>query len=165
METQNLTSPIALIIGQYELQNRLFNNVVNGIKNEDAAQPMNENTNHVAWLIGHIVSTRYMIANLLGLNLKEPYPELFENGKGLQKDAVYPNISDLTEHWTFISSKLIEKLNTLTTSEIKASIPFDVPTGNTMGDYLSFCAHHEAYTIGQLGLYRRYLGYEPMKYS
>src|SRR5829696_4938062 len=92
METLNPTRVVSPLLAQFKLQERLFNNVLDGLKEEDALKRINANTNHIAWLTGHLVSTRFMMAGLLGIQLQEPFPELFANGKGLQADAKYPTL-------------------------------------------------------------------------
>ena len=162
MATQQITA----LIDQLNLQTRLFKNVIADIKDEDAKKQIVPGTNHTAWLAGHTVSTRYGLGSMFGLQVSEPYPEIFGDGKGLQSDIEYPSISELTKNWDSISSQVIGKLNTLTDEDISGPLPFQLPIAdNTMKGYLSFIAHHEAYTIGQLGLLRRLNGYPAMTYA
>jgi hypothetical protein len=165
MTTKTSASPISDLIGQFKLQERLFANVTSEIKNEDGQKRINQNTNHLAWLVGHTVSTRYMLLNVLGVNASEPFPDLFSQGKGMQENVTYPSVTDLTKDWSSVSQKLEERLNALNGSELEANAPFPTPLGPSIKNFISFCAHHEAYTIGQMGLYRRFLGYPAMKYS
>ncbi len=160
-----MTSSIKHLISQFNLQTRLFNNVTSGVSDTDSLQHLNENTNKIAWPTGHTVSTRYMLANVLGMQEQEPYPALFANGKGFDKTAQYPSMAALTKDWNAISTKMVSALGSLTEEKLDAKGPFPVPTGETIGDLISFFAHHEAYTIGQLGIARRYFGLEAMKYS
>ena len=160
-----MSNSIKHLINQFNLQTRLFNNVTVGISDAAATTPMNENTNHAAWLIGHIVSTRYMLAGALGLKEAEPFPDLYGNGKGMDKTAPYPSMVDLTKDWAAISEKVSAALGSLSEEALATKMPRPVPTGDTLGDLISFLIHHEAYTIGQLGIYRRFHGQEAMKYS
>jgi len=153
------------LINQFNLHTRLFNNVIEGIPDGNAVQSMTANTNHIAWLTGHIVSTRYMLAGVLGLSEKEPYPSLFEKGKGMEKDAVYPSMNELTKDWNSVSLKIVEALKNLSAEALDTKMPRPVPIGDTLGDFISFLMHHEAYSIGQIGLYRRYFDLDPMKYN
>jgi hypothetical protein len=166
MSPQTYTPAISALAGQFNLQTRLFKNVLEGISDKDATRRINGHMNHIAWLAGHIVSTRYMLANALGLNVQEAFPDLFANGKGIQEGLEYPPLSELKKDWEFISDKLIEKLNSLTEKDLEAKPPFPTPIGeNTIANMIAFFAHHEAYTIGQLGMCRKFLGYNAMKYT
>ncbi|MCD6010968.1 MAG: hypothetical protein K0Q79_830 [Flavipsychrobacter sp.] len=160
-----MVNSIKHLINQYNLQTRLFSNVTTGVNDTQAQQQMNPNTNHIAWLAGHTVSTRYMLANALGLQEKEPFPELYENGKGMDKTAKYPAMAELTRDWGSVSEKVGAALNNLTEEALQNKMPFAVPTGDTLGDFITFIIHHEAYTIGQMGISRRFFGLDAMKYN
>lgn len=149
------------LINQFDLQSRLFHNVTAGIPEAYAGMPMNRHTNHVAWLAGHTVSTRYMLANTLGIQAQEPFPELFRDGKGMDRSAEYPPMRELTKDWDPISAAVKGALNALDDQGLDGKAPM----GDTLGDYVSFLMHHEAYTLGQLGIFRRFHGLEPMKYE
>ncbi len=162
MATQQITA----LIDQLNLQTRLFKNAVADLKDEDARKQIVPGTNHTSWLAGHTVSTRYGLANMFGAHASEPYPELFAHQKGMEAGVEYPSISDLTKDWDSISNVVIAKLNTLTDEDLAAPLPFQLPIADTTKKgYLSFITHHEAYTIGQLGLLRRLNGYPAMTYA
>ena len=160
-----MTDAMKYLAGQFKLQTRLFNNVTAEVSEADSKQSLNSNTNNMAWLAGHSVSTRYMLAQILGLSVSEPFPALFANGKGLDKTAAYPSMSELTNDWNTISAQIETALNTLPAEALHNKMPQPVPTGDTLGDFLAFLMHHEAYTIGQLGLARRFYGLQAMTYN
>lgn len=160
-----MSNSIKHLVSQFNLQTRLFNNVTVGVNDDHSHVQMNNNTNHIAWLTGHTVSTRYMLANVLGLRVQEPFPTYFENGRGIDKNVKYPSMGELTKDWTTISEKIEPVLKNLSEEALDNTAPFSVPTGNTLGDFISFLMHHEAYTIGQLGISRRYVGLDAMKYT
>jgi len=164
MSTQTATR-ISTLIEMLNLQTRLFSNAISGISEEHAHQRLNENTNHIAWLAGHIVSSRFAMANLAGLTVQEPYPDLFGNGKGIESQS-YPSMSEMTKDWNDISEKLVQGLAELPESTLSEKAPFDLPFGDpSLHGAFAFFVHHEAYTIGQIGIARRYFGYEAMKYA
>jgi len=166
METQNAKSPIAALISQFELQTRLFNNVLENITDEQSSKKLTEDTNHLSWLTGHVLSSRYMLANVLGLAVNEPHAELFSRGKGLQKGVTYPSVNELQKEWNPLSEKLLAKLNALGENDLAAPAPFPLPMGGSdIKTLVSFMSHHEAYTIGQMGILRRFNGLPGMKYN
>ena len=118
-----MSNSIKHLINQFNLQTRLFNNVTVAIKDDDAAKPMNEKTNHIAWLTGHTVSTRFMLASALGLKESEPFSELFQNGKGIDKTADYPSMHELTKDWNSLSAKITSALNSLSEETLGAKMP------------------------------------------
>ncbi|MFN0030982.1 MAG: DinB family protein [Flavobacteriales bacterium] len=160
-----MSKSIQHLINQYNLQTRLFNNATVGISDEQSEKRMSADTNPIAWLTGHTVSTRFMLAGALGLQESEPFPDLFQNGKGADANSKYPSMNALTKDWNSISEKVGKALSALSEEAIATKMPRPVPTGETLGDFISFLMHHEAYTIGQLGIYRRFHGLEAMKYD
>jgi hypothetical protein len=156
----------------FRLHTRLFRNVTRDINDEHAqtpigGTPMGGSPNHIAWITGHIVSNRYMLATILGLTAREPFAELFESGKGIQEDARYPSMKSLADGWDALAEKVIAKLESLTEDDLEADPPIATPvvSDNTLRGFITFLAHHEAYHIGQLSLARRFFGYEAMEYA
>lgn len=160
-----MAEAIKYLINQFDLQSKLFRNVTAEISDDRSIEPINRNTTHIAWLTGHTVSTRYDLAKVLGIRVQEPFPDLFRNGKGVDKAAYYPSMKELTRDWESISGTLKSALETISEEALDAKRPQPVPDDVTIGDYISFILHHEAYTLGQLGLFRRFHGLEPMKYT
>lgn len=156
---------IKYLIAQFDLQSRLFHNVTAEISDEDSTKRINENTNHIAWLTGHTVSTRYDLANIMGIQVQEPFPDFFRNGKGMDGSAEYPSMKELTKDWNSISQTLRSAINASSEDALDKKGPPPVPADVSLGEYISFIIHHEAYTLGQLGIFRRFHGLEPMKYG
>lgn len=150
---------------QFDLHTRLFNNVLEGISDPDTNSRANEHVNHVKWLAGHLTSTRFSFKRLAELEENDPYGDLFGHGKAIDPDADYPSIDDIQENWNLISGKISDALGNLSAEALEANAP-KVPIGEgKMGDFLDFLMHHEAYHIGQMGILRKFLGKDPMKYS
>jgi len=85
---------MSALLEQFTLHTRLFSNVLVEISPEHATKRMNDKTNHIAWLTGSMVSIRFKLANLLGMNEQEPFPHLFKDGKAIQNDITYPGINE-----------------------------------------------------------------------
>lgn len=164
--TSTAVAPLTeMLVKQFDLQTRLFTNVTVGVSDEHAHTRPNANTNHIAWLTGHTVATRYMLANIIGLPDAEPFPDLFANGKGLSAEVTFPSMRALLKDWPGITAKMMTRIQEMTEAELLADAPFAMGTGKRIVDFIAFIAHHEAYTIGQIGLLRRFFGYEAMKYA
>lgn len=153
-------------IEAFKLQTRLFRNVTKDITEDHASGLFGGSPNHISWITGHIVSTRYMLGNVLGLSDREPFPELFERGQGIKEDAKYPSIEKLTAGWEEFADKIIARLESLNEDELLADPPVQTPIAEyNLRGFITFICHHEAYHIGQLSLARRHFGYEPMSYA
>jgi hypothetical protein len=150
----------------FEFHTRLFNNATEGISDADARNRLNTNANHVVWLTGSLVSERYELAHAVGFDLKHTAHKLFANHKGIQPDAVYPAMEDLIQDWATISPLLRDAYGNLSEQQLAAPDPFGMPGGNyTFFETIIFCMDRESYCLGQIGLWRRLLGYPAAKYE
>jgi hypothetical protein len=164
MEFQNQS--LQAIIQAFHLQTRLYRNVTKDISDENATQAIGGSSNHIAWITGHLFSTRYMLGAVLGITDREPFPELFERGKGIQEGLQYPSMANLTNGWEEFAEKIITCLAGMTEDDLQAEAPVKTPVSeNTLRGFITFLCHHEAYHIGQLSIARRYFGYEAMSYA
>lgn len=164
META--TSSLQPVIEAFKMQTHLFLNVINDIAEEHAKAHFRGSPNHITWITGHLVSSRYMLGMLLGLTEREPYAEFFEGGKGIQEGVDYPSMNQLTATWKAFSERLTNRLENLTEDELQADPPIQTPIADgTLRGFITFVCHHEAYHMGQLSILRRYFGYEPMSYA
>ena len=160
------TTTLRSAIEQLKMQTQLFLNVVDGVSEEHALERLAGRSNHFAWLVGHIVSTRFQMGYVLGMPMREPHPELFERGIGLNENATYPSLETLVEPWAEFSEKLLAKLEDINEDQLASEPPIVTPIGDySLRGFISFLAHHEAYHIGQLGILRKALGYTAMRYA
>lgn len=147
METKTVSSRMQSLIVLFDMHTTYFSRVIEGISDEDAHNRLNTKANHVAWLVGSLVQERYELANDLGQEtLQQSANELFKDHQGIKDGVSYPSLS--------VSD---EKLNST----------FEMMPGMTMTyyDLITFITYREANCIGQMALWRRLLGYDPMKYD
>jgi hypothetical protein len=148
------------------LQSRLFNNLAEAVNDTHGSVQLTETTNHMKWLAGHVVSTRFMLCNVLGSPAQEPFAELFEKGKGIDDTATYPAMGELTKDWDAISAQLIKAFEAMAEDVFEGAAPIEVPVQDqTMRGMITFFMHHESYHLGQLGLLRKAHGYGAMGYK
>lgn len=154
------TKTAAPIIQSFQMQTAFFGKSIDGISEESATKIINKDVNHIAWIAGHIVSCRYMLCGMMGLQVTEPYPEIFGNLKGIQEATDYPPLSSLLETLNEVTEQLIKKLSEMDEEELHKEA-----FGGRLIDIILFFAYHEAYHIGQIGMLRKALGYEAIKHN
>jgi uncharacterized damage-inducible protein DinB len=143
------------------IQKGLFHNVLDGISNEDSEKRPNDNTNNMKWIAGHTVSSRHFMLNLLGSASEYKYEEYFGGGKSFDPNKEYPALSDAINGWDELNDQLNNAIQNVNEEILKK----DAPWGEgTVLDTFVFLVHHEAYHIGQLGILRKVLGFDSMKY-
>ena len=155
-----------VLIGLYDFHTKLFYNVLVDISDKDANNRLGTKANHIAWIAGSLVQMRYVLANAVGIDSKQTSDKLFENNKGIQDSVTYPSLEEFKKDWENISPVLKDALVNLSEEQLNGPDPFNMPGGDyTLFDTLTMCIDRESYCIGQIGLYRRLLGYEAMKYD
>jgi hypothetical protein len=147
----------------YDMHTDFFRRAIEGVSDEDAHNRLGTKANHIAWIAGSIVESRFVGARNLGLDLKQEGHDLFSDFKGIQDEARYPSLSQYLADWDRVSPLLREK-----TFEVDAAW---LDERKNMGGWeasnlemINFSTYREANMIGQIALWRRLLGYDAMKY-
>lgn len=159
---------IKIVIPQYRMHTRMFDNVLNGIKDEDARVRVEGRTNHILWMAGNLVNCRYWLAEVLGLPNKDPHEALFKDAKALDPNADYPGLDSLRKEWHNISAPVYQQLLAVKDRQLGEAYTFGMNVGFVEENRLNMVGmamDRESYLFGQLGLMRRILGYEGMKYD
>jgi hypothetical protein len=152
------------IVVLYDMQTPFFASVLEGISNNDAHSRLETKANHIAWLAGSLVQQRFELANTFGIEAKQAAHHLFKDNQGIKDDIRYPSLESYRADWDLISPQLRNAL--IKASPVKLDTTFEMMPGMTLSvyDLLTFAIYREANHIGQIALWRRLLGYEPMKY-
>jgi len=166
MKTETKFNPL---ITQFDLHQRLFNNVLDGFTDEEANRrlPGYPHISHVKYLAGHLLNSQYGIAMIAGIKPEAKWKNLFAvMGQSEARDDIkYPHISEIMDEWNNIYQPVREKLNRLNDDHLMElpPEPFDA-VSESKGQLWAFISHHQAYHIGQIGILRRAFGKEPMSY-
>ncbi|MEO8147731.1 MAG: DinB family protein [Bacteroidia bacterium] len=164
--TTERKSSMHTLIDLYDWHTKLYKNAIESISDKDAQNRLNTKANHVAWLAGSLVHERYELAKFLNVNLKPTSHELFMDHKGIQDNVTYPSLTEFKKDWETISPVLRNALDNVSIEQLHGPDPYEMPGENlTFLDSITACTDRESYCIGQIGLWRRLLGYDAMKYE
>ena len=161
IKSDRLTSLIML----YDLQTTFFESVLEGIADNDAHNRLETKANHIAWLAGSLVEQRFWLARELGdEHQKQEADELFRDNKGIQDDLTYPSLEVFKKDWKRITPSLKDALVATTDEQLERKIEMGPGQAFSLLEMIAFLIYREANCIGQIALWRRLLGYPPMKY-
>ncbi len=162
------SATLEIIIPAFRMQSQMFNNILKGIKDKDILHRVEGRTNHILWMAGNVVNCRYWLANILGIKDTDPYEDLFGQAKALDEGLPYPSLDALKKEWHKISPKLYQRLLSMTDKELQQPYAFgmkvDFVAENKL-NMIGMATDRQSYLFGQLGLMRRILGYEGVKYE
>jgi hypothetical protein len=165
MKTTSKKVTMETFVEVYDYHTKMFINALDGLSDKDAQNRLGTKANHIAWIAGSLVYQRQFVANAVGIDVKQTSEKLFENNQGIHDNITYPPLEEYREDWEKISPLLKDALAYISEEELNGPDPYKMPGGNfTLFDIIIFSIDRESYCIGQIGLFRRLLGYEAMKY-
>lgn len=166
-------SPKKQLLAQFELHNVLFNNVIDQVTDEEANKSIIEPMNNFKWLAGHILSSQSHLARIGEAKVEIPWSEHFASGPGADKSAAgpkgnVPSLADIKAKWNEIHLQIKNGLENLPDEALAQKIDMKhpiTPFDDTLGGLWAFLNHHQAYTIGQMGILRRGFKKEALKFN
>lgn len=157
-----------IIIPAFRGHSQNFLLVLNGMSEDDAKKRIDGKTNHVIWMVGNFLDMRYALGNVLGLDEKNPQGELFFQGKALDENFVYPTLEELKDSFHHISPLVYKRLLEISDDDLERDfhigMNIDFFPENVL-NFIGMCIGREDYLCGQIGLMRRILGYDGMRYD
>ncbi len=150
----------------FNLNERLFNNALEGITEEDSKERISGHVNPINWIAAHTVWARYNALVFLGTPVENPYSKLFENFKAYDSSLKYPSLAEIKDEWKKASGLLRNAIESVSQEHIDADSPIKSPIGDfTNGGTVAFLAQHESYDIGQMGFLKKFFTKEAMSYD
>lgn len=147
-----------------EVNGRLFRTVLDGVSGEDFSARVNDRTNSMQWVAGHLARTRVQMARLVGAAVDDQGMSAFD--EPIDPHAVYAGKEAILNAWNAASTALLERLPAVSEADLARPAPMQFPLADhTIGGGIAFLTEHEGYHIGQLGFLRKAHGYEGVLYS
>src|SRR5436190_13976687 len=87
------------IFDLYDLQTDFFRRAIDGISDEDAHKRLDTKANHIAWIAGSTVESRFEGARNVGVDIQSQSHELFKNHQGIQEGVTYPSLKQYLADW------------------------------------------------------------------
>lgn len=148
------------IKGMFKTNTDIINMAIADVKDEDWTRQPGNDSNHLLWLLGHVVVHRALVLKQVGANWDASWAKLFSRGSERVDAAQYPSIEELREAWNQVSEQLKATLNespaeVLTKPSAEGVPSFDKQVSGTV----AFLAFHDAYHTGQISFLRKWLGY------
>ena len=161
------------LLAQYDLHNVLYNNVIADISDEESNRCVADPMNSVKWLAGHLAWAQLNLGNIGGVPQEFAWRDRFHTKQGATPadlaapPSELPTLEQIRDKWNEMGSAIRRGLENLPDQALASEVPVQhpiAPFDNTLGGLWAFINHHQAYTIGQIGILRRGLGKDAMKY-
>ena len=160
-----MSEQIKPILETYRFNSELVSLALDDLSPEDAVRRWKKGEgSSIAYLVGHLSSSRCGVLKTLGAASENPYKELYGAGVGAKDGAAYPPLPEIAAAWRETAARLHAALDAL--SDERALGPSDesYPTADrTLRGQLAFIAWHETYHVGQIGILRTEMGYSSLR--
>lgn len=154
---------IATAAGELHRNSSLLEKVVAGVPAEHWLRRPGDQSNHIAWIAGHMLWSRQMLMEMLGTKWEHPGLKVFARSAKIEKGTAYPEPDVLLKAWHEAAAVLEKTLENVSTEALAEPAPPGPPSqdGKVSG-FIGVMAWHETYHLGQLAYLRGWLGYPGM---
>lgn len=151
------------VTGILELNAALFRRALEGVDQASGERRPNDHTNSLAFIACHALDARFNLMKLAGHERTNPWQTLFDEATDISTMKEYPPLYEVLAEWDELHEATLACLAEMTTAELDAESPARFPTEDrSILGGIAFLAFHEAYHVGQMGLVRKYFGFDPV---
>lgn len=155
-----MATDLSHVEGMFKFNTDIVNRAIQGVSAEDWYRKPGDDSNHLMWVMGHLVAHRGQTLKILGVAWDAAWAPLFSRGSDRVDDAEYPSKDEMLAAWNSVSADLSAALQNSSADALAKEAPkgppsFDGKTGGTV----AFYAFHDTYHVGQVSFLRKWLGY------
>ena len=148
------------IKGMFKVNTDIINMALGDVKTEDWFRTPGDDSNHLMWLLGHVVVHRGEVLTMLGADWNASWAPLFARGAQRGDASQYPSVEEMREAWNQVSEQLKATLNESSAEALGNPSPEGFPSfDKTTSGSVAFFAFHDCYHTGQVSFLRKWLGY------
>jgi len=148
------------ISGIFRANTDIISKAIADVRSEDWFRKPGEDSNHLMWLLGHLVVHRGHVLKTLGGQWDSSWASLFARGAQRGEDAEYPTIEEMRAAWSEISEQLKAALREAPEEVLTKPAPEGPPSfDKKLSGTVAFFAFHDTYHAGQVSFLRKWLGY------
>ena len=148
------------IKGMYKFNTDIINKAIADVKPEDWFRTPGDDSNHLMWLLGHVVVHRGLVLKTVGADWNASWAPLFARGAQRGDASQYPSVEEMREAWTQVSEQLKTTLNESSAETLGSPSPKGVPSfDEKISGTVAFLAFHDCYHTGQMSFLHKWLGY------
>ena len=154
-----MSANFANTTNMFKMNTTMFERATQGVPAEQWLERPGDDSNPLAWIVGHVVVHRAKVARLLGLEWSAPWEKFFERGAPLVASEQYPDAAELQRSFQQLSQKVESALPAASEDLLNKPVPKESPSlDGTVGGTIALLCLHETYHMGQLGYLRKWLG-------
>ena len=154
---------IANAAENYRFNSDFLAKLVGDLSPEEWLSRPNEKTNHIAWIVGHIMWARRDVLVRLNTEWSPSWLGLFAKGSKCGDGVPYPSSDVLLDAWREESGLLARALGSASEEVLSQPSPKGPPSPDgKISGVVNYLAIHETYHMGQVSYLRGLLGHKGM---
>ena len=154
-----MESNLANVAGMFKINTDIVNKAIADIGVDDWFRKPGDDSNHLMWVLGHLVVHRGRTLKTLGVDWDSSWATLFTRGAQRVANDEYPSVEEMRTAWNQVSDELSAALRQSSADVLAKEAPAGPPSfdGKTSGT-VAFFAFHDTYHTGQTELLRQVAG-------
>jgi uncharacterized damage-inducible protein DinB len=149
------------LIGVLSINNAMYLRALAGMDQESAERRLNARTNSLAFVACHVLDARYYLMRMCGHEMTNPWREMFDAAQDVSDMKEFPPVYELATVWDEVHEATMAHLEGLSAADLDADSSHGFPfEDRSVLGVITFLTFHEAYHVGQMGLIRKYLGFD-----
>ena len=154
-------SRIAEAAHSFHMNSSLLKKSFEGLNPEEWLRRPSDNSNHLLWIVCHMVWARGNTLGFLGTPWSTPWSSLFGRGAKLTDSAEYPTPEEAVQAFGEVGRLLKTAFDEVSEETLSAASTVKVPSADgTLSGVINFLAYHDTYHTGQVAFLRCWLGHE-----
>ncbi|NND70635.1 MAG: DinB family protein [Rhodothermales bacterium] len=135
--------------------NALFKACTGDISETESIEKPSENTNSLKWILGHVVTGRFVLGELCGMKKDLPWDGMF---MAATDNEDLPALPEIVATFDKMTPQLMRAMAVLDEKALQTAPSSAFPTAEkTTLAALAFLLQHESYHLGQISYIRRFL--------
>ena len=148
------------IESMFKTNTDIVSKAIGDVATEDWLRKPGDDSNHLLWVMGHLVVHRGRTLKLLGVDWDASWAPLFARGAERIADAEYPSADEMRSAWSEVSAELSAALRNAPVDALSKPAPTGPPSfDGKLSGTVAFFAFHDTYHTGQISYLRKWLGY------
>src|SRR5215211_7528552 len=137
------------ISGMFRTNTDIISKAIADVRSEDWFRTPGDDSNHLMWLLGHVVVHRGQVLKTLGGQWDSSWASMFKPGTQRVDDAQYPTVDEMRAAWDEISEQLKTALRESSPDFLNTPAPEGPPSfDKKLSGTVAFYAFHDTYHTG-----------------
>jgi hypothetical protein len=155
-----VAAPIVFAAASFSQNTTSLTKSFEGLAPEEWLRSPNEKSNHLTWVVGHIIWARAAVAGMLGSPFSKPWFPLVARGSKIADPAEYPSSAELSLALQEVTALLNAAMENATEEVLAGPAPGRTPSADgKLSGTVSFLAWHDTFHVGQTVYLRGWLGH------